>query len=325
MDISVIIPVYNRYADLQHCVTSLLCQVGCRFEIIIVNDAGTDGDYDLFASLSENVTVRNSPTNAGPSSARNIGIIMAKGDYILFLDSDTILPNVNILADFLAFFAEHPDAGTVGGEIRLYFNDQTLVHGQSFWGAGRRKKDVAIPNEPGVWGECDYLATCCCMVPTNLARTIGGFDPYYVFGSEDTDFGYRIRQLGYSNCIAADCAVHHFHSPGGRNVDETYRYHFTTLRFALKHRSIDSLPLLVLRTIFSAILFYLILLPKLIWLLLTGQKLVKENLTGGYLMVKALTRCLGIYGEIRASTGRNFLAPDEILGFERWLKEGKKI
>ena len=320
MDISIIIPVYNRYADLQHCIASILNQSGCLYEIIIIDDGSSDGDYTTFAARSSGVTLLRTAINAGPAHARNIGISRAEGEFLLFLDSDTILPNEHILTSFLAFFATHPDAGTAGGEIRAYLKEFAYIYGQDFL-EREEKRVITIPNEPGAWGECDYLATCCCMVRSELARTVGGFDPYYAFGSEDTDFGFRIRQLGLRNLLAADCAVEHYHSASGRKPDETYRYHFTRLRFIIKQGSTDEIIFRILAMLVGSVVFYLLLLPKLLWLAGNRTTVVKEHLAGGYLMLKALMRCLPEYTAIRASVGRNFLEPEEMNRFEKWLQE----
>ena len=73
--------------------------------------------------------------------------------------------------------------------------------------------------------ECTYLATCNCMVRKDVAFEVGGFDPYYEFGGEDVDFGYRILSKGYSNQVCFAVGVHHHRSVHGRYPDETLRYH----------------------------------------------------------------------------------------------------
>ena len=92
MRISIIIPVYNVGSLLRKSVDSVLPQLSCDCEIIIVDDGSTDGSGDICDEYSDikNTTVVHK-TNGGLSSARNAGIDIAKGDYILFLDSDDYL------------------------------------------------------------------------------------------------------------------------------------------------------------------------------------------------------------------------------------------
>lgn len=90
MKYSVIIPVYNSEKCLNRCVDSLLSQKFSDYEIILVNDGSTDDSLKLCEGYSkkyENIKTINKENN-GASSARNAGLDVAKGDFILFVDSD---------------------------------------------------------------------------------------------------------------------------------------------------------------------------------------------------------------------------------------------
>lgn len=88
--VSIIVPVYNASATVERCVESILTQtVSCK-EIILVNDGSKDNSLEVierYARQYENVVVVDKP-NGGVSSARNIGLTHAKGEYIAFIDSD---------------------------------------------------------------------------------------------------------------------------------------------------------------------------------------------------------------------------------------------
>lgn len=90
MKISVIVPVYNVYDYLGKCLDSLVNQTDKNFEVIIVNDGSTDDSQKLIDKyISENDNMYSYiKENGGLASARNYGLRKAKGDYILFLDSD---------------------------------------------------------------------------------------------------------------------------------------------------------------------------------------------------------------------------------------------
>lgn len=88
--ISVIVPIYNASKWLDRCINSILNQSYTDFELILVDDGSTDGSGDLcdeFAQSDSRIKVIHKP-NGGVSSARNIGIDMAKGDYLTFCDAD---------------------------------------------------------------------------------------------------------------------------------------------------------------------------------------------------------------------------------------------
>ncbi|MEG2172737.1 MAG: glycosyltransferase, partial [Desulfovibrionaceae bacterium] len=89
--ISVIIPVYNCLATLPACVEALFAQDFTNFEIVLVDDASSDGTSDYCRTLAEHhaqISCLNLPVNGGQGSARNAALTVAQGDYILFVDAD---------------------------------------------------------------------------------------------------------------------------------------------------------------------------------------------------------------------------------------------
>lgn len=88
--ISVIVPVYNAEKFIKRCIDSILCQTYKDFELILINDGSKDNSYGILQDY-EKTDVRiklYNQDNQGVSSARNKGLEIAKGDYVLFIDSD---------------------------------------------------------------------------------------------------------------------------------------------------------------------------------------------------------------------------------------------
>lgn len=88
--ISVIVPVYNAEKTIARCIETLLGQTYGNIELLLVDDGSKDGSLAIcreYAEKDNRITVIHKE-NGGVSSARNAGIEMAKGDYILFVDSD---------------------------------------------------------------------------------------------------------------------------------------------------------------------------------------------------------------------------------------------
>ena len=88
--ISVIVPVYNVKLYLHKCVDSILNQTYQNIEVLLIDDGSTDGSSDICDSYTEKdsrIKVVHKK-NGGLSSARNTGLDMATGEYILFVDSD---------------------------------------------------------------------------------------------------------------------------------------------------------------------------------------------------------------------------------------------
>lgn len=91
--ISVVMPVYNCEKQLEQSLNSLLSQTYRTFELIIINDGSTDDSYQVVINFisdnpSINVKVVNNKTNRGESASRNIGIDLAAGRFLSFLDAD---------------------------------------------------------------------------------------------------------------------------------------------------------------------------------------------------------------------------------------------
>lgn len=89
--VTIIIPVYNTEKYLRQCLDSVVNQTYRHIEIIIINDCSPDNSKEIietYAKNHQNIKVINNPINLGLSEARNIGLNIAQGDYIYFVDSD---------------------------------------------------------------------------------------------------------------------------------------------------------------------------------------------------------------------------------------------
>ena len=90
---SVIIPAYNAEKTIERCLDSILCYDRDDIEILIINDGSSDRTEDIcksYSSSEDRIRYYYKP-NGGVSSARNMGLSLAKGIYILFIDSDDFL------------------------------------------------------------------------------------------------------------------------------------------------------------------------------------------------------------------------------------------
>jgi glycosyltransferase involved in cell wall biosynthesis len=92
-DVSVIVPVYNPGDHIDDCIRTLLDQTlpADRYEVIFVDDGSTDetpARLDEVAAEHENVRVEHIPNSGWPGKPRNVGIDMARGDYVYFVDND---------------------------------------------------------------------------------------------------------------------------------------------------------------------------------------------------------------------------------------------
>ena len=122
--ISIIVPVYNAQDYLRRCVNSILSQTYRDIEVILIDDGSTDksgGICDTFALLDERAKVFHIP-NCGVSSARNLGISKAKGEWITFIDSDDWLNK-----DALETLSQRWDTDMVVGDFTISHREKRYL------------------------------------------------------------------------------------------------------------------------------------------------------------------------------------------------------
>jgi glycosyltransferase involved in cell wall biosynthesis len=124
---SIIVPVYNVEAYLEQCIDSILSQTYSNFEIIMVNDGSTDSSAEI-CSKYEKKDCRNiiiHKENKGLSDARNVGLLKAKGDYVIFTDSDDYWQGSQVLEELNSFIKNTSPDMIIHEESR-YFSDKNV-------------------------------------------------------------------------------------------------------------------------------------------------------------------------------------------------------
>lgn len=124
--ISIIVPVYNSVSTLNRCLDSILNQTFSDWELLLIDDGSTDRSTELcdqYASKDQRIKVFHKK-NGGVSSARNIGLSHAKGEWITFVDSDDEIPK-NTFTDECRYFKEDLIVGAYyakdGEKIQRWF------------------------------------------------------------------------------------------------------------------------------------------------------------------------------------------------------------
>ncbi len=96
---SIIIPVYNASKYIEECVNSIISQTMTNFEVLCIDDGSTDNSLEIIRSYDDYRIYTITQQNSGPSAARNQGIRVAVGKYLIFIDSDDYLINSNALQE----------------------------------------------------------------------------------------------------------------------------------------------------------------------------------------------------------------------------------
>lgn len=122
LNMSIVIPVYNVEEYIEECIKSVITQTLTNIEIIVINDGSTDNSLEKIKGINDNRIKLINKENGGLSSARNRGISEAKGQYVLFLDSDDFLVCDNCLKEVYEL-AVLRDVDMVECKYDLYNNE----------------------------------------------------------------------------------------------------------------------------------------------------------------------------------------------------------
>ncbi len=250
---SVIVPVYNRVDEINDLLESLSAQTCRDFEVIIVEDGSTEPCGDLVRSFAGKVDVRYFyKPNEGRSIARNYGIDRSSGDYLVFFDSDCVIPR-----DYFAILSAELDRQLLdcfGGPDAAHESFTPVQKAISF-------AMTSFLTTGGIRGGKVQMEK---FVPRSFNMgysrkvydTVGGFREMF---SEDIDMSTRIRQAGFS--IGLIHPAHVFHK---RRVDfaRFWRqvYVFGMSRITLKLLYPDSLKLVHTLPALAVIIGVLLLL-----------------------------------------------------------------
>lgn len=202
---SVVIPTYNNRAVLMDCLRSLIHQSADKksFEIIVVNDGGSDDLSESLDLISRQVSIRSlHQDHKGPAAARNFGIEEAKGNIVLFLDDDS-LPTRDWLEAALRAWEKFPDFDGIGGCTISQPADSLLcrVNTDIFnWYVKRYS-----------FGEyCTFLSTHNAGYKKDILGKVGQFDEGFKGASgEDRDINIKMLKAGGKLRLDQSVLVYH--------------------------------------------------------------------------------------------------------------------
>lgn len=229
---SIIIPVWNKLELTVQCLKALAeVTTGLHYEVIIVDNASTDGTAEFLATLSGDVQIVTNPENLGFAKACNQGARIAKGKYLVFLNNDTI-PQKGWLQALVSEVEEDIKVGIVGS--RLLYADGTVQHAGVV-----RDLEQGLPYHiyKGFAGdhravtsrrEFQVVTAACMLVRRTIFEAVEGFDEGYINGFEDADLCLKVRERGYAVVYQPRSVVVHLESqtPGRKAHEQANVAHF---------------------------------------------------------------------------------------------------
>jgi hypothetical protein len=262
--ISVVILNYNGMRFLDRCLASIQDQTYADFEVIIVDNASTDGSAEYAKSRCPWIKVIINQENLGYAGGTNVGIMQARGEYILTLNNDTWIDKgfIESLAEPLA----EKDVGMCASKMLLLdgkINSTGICISRSgaAWDRGMFEPDTGqYDQREEVFGPCAGAA----LYRREMLEEIGLFDEDFFLYMEDVDLAFRGRLAGWKCVYVPEAVVYHHH--GGTAAPESdlsvYYVNRNVIWYVVKDFPLaillTSLPFILARNL-AAIPYYILL------------------------------------------------------------------
>ncbi len=259
MRVSIVIANWNTKDLIRQCIESIFnsVQPGFNYELIVIDNASTDGSLEYLSSLGGKITLISNSKNLGYAKACNQGMRAAKGKFILLLGSDTIMQKGTV-DECAGFLESHPEAGAVGckllnpaGSLRSGSAQNSCKKFPTLANAFYTYLSLDSLNRDYDMADFDYnhtreveqIATTFLMVRRELMMKIGYFDEAYRILYNDVDLCRRIWDSGYKIYFLHTCSVIHYGSHSTKQANfrlrkimygDIYRYYKNYFGFKAK-------------------------------------------------------------------------------------------
>jgi GT2 family glycosyltransferase len=227
MDVSILIPVFNRVALTRACLDSLFATLpdGLAVEVFVYDDRSTDGTSDYLATQAHRVTPMRGESRGSFAKNNNAMAARSRGRFLVLLNNDTVLtpgwlepmlelaaePSVGVVANWHTV----PGSTTVnhaGVVFDEQHRDRRLYEGMDLEGLAHARRPR----------ELQAVIAACCVTRAEHYRAVGGLDEAYRTGYEDLEFCFRSRERGLAVlCTGASVIGHHGGSSPGRFETDT--------------------------------------------------------------------------------------------------------
>jgi len=231
MKLSIIIVSFNTRKLTLDCLNSVYKEdAELDYEAVVVDNASKDGSTDalikLQATNSGLKTIFNKE-NLGFAKANNQGIKIAKGEYILFLNSDTIVQKGS-LGKLIEFAEKTPDAGVVGAKLlnrdggiqASCFNFPSIKNAiLQYWFGKKGLFDKYAPKGKGP-AVVDAVVGAVFLITPLALEKVGLLDERYFMYFEDIDYCRRVKAAGLKVYYLPEAGIIHYHGESGKTIKD---------------------------------------------------------------------------------------------------------
>lgn len=252
VDVSVIVLNYNTPKLTVSCVKSVIAHTkNIAYEIIVVDNASTNDSVSYFKKqLPKTVKLVAAERNLGFGPGNNLGAQEARGDYLFFINSDTLLES-NCISSLAEFADSHPEFPLIGPTVLLPKTKtvQPASFGQlpTLWRLVSRQQHTLTKINPQLeYVETGWVTGAALFISTDVYIAAGGFDSRYFMYYEDQDLCANVRKLGGRIAVVPAAQIIHL---GGKSIGKKkirYRYYDESqVKYFIKHHGLISTILLI--------------------------------------------------------------------------------
>ena len=214
--VSVIVPTYNRKENLKKCLEALkkIDYPKKSYEAIIINDGGEDGTDEFMKKfIKENKGFKYlKQKNSGPAKARNNGVKNSKGEIIVFIDDDIIVPK-NLIEKHLKYYKNKKIGGVGGNQLPKKLSWPDLYYIARYLDEFLKVQKWLDPNSG------KGLATANCSYRAKILKELKGFDESFPLAAgEDIDLSRRVMERGWTLVKDPTIVTEHLRSETFRSV-----------------------------------------------------------------------------------------------------------
>ena len=217
--VSIVIPHWNNVEVLSECLKSIRSSNFSDFEVIVVDNASTDNSVQYVKSNFPEVKLIENGVNDGYAGGCNIGANLARGEYLIFLNNDTI-QKPNWISSLLSTLISNSKIAAVQPKILNYYDRKIFDYAG---GSGGHMDVYCFPlargrifthqeNDEGQYDnkeKCFWSSGTCFMVKKNLFFEAGGFDSSFFAHMEEVDLCWKLQAMGYEVWVDPNATVYH--------------------------------------------------------------------------------------------------------------------
>ena len=236
IDLSIVIISYNTIDFTRACLDSVISRLGkLTAEIIVVDNASMDGSAEMVKELFPSVRLIPNNKNVGFAAANNQAFLLAQGDFVLLLNSDTVVLG-DVLPNSVDYLRAHSQVGAIG--CRVLNTDRSMQRTCSGYpsllrllimtlGLDRLPINNALDSyqlrnwQRDTDREVEVISGCYLLVRRSIIESVGPMDDSFFFFGEETDWCIRMRRAGWKLRFAPVGEI--IHHGGGSVKKLNYR------------------------------------------------------------------------------------------------------